>query len=64
MQNWQPFWCTQCKNVLALLYLSFNKNLKIYALNVVSVFPSGTENGIKNINIFQGIVSNLEIPLS
>ena len=38
--------------VIAFMYLSFQKNHKLYALNVVSVFRSGIDDGIENSNIY------------
>ncbi len=50
--------------LIVMLYLSKNNNNN-WPLNVVAVFflSPGIENGI-DIDIFQGIVSKLEIPVS
>ncbi len=51
-------------SVLDVLYLSLNKNNNIYPLNIVAVFFSVVSKMVSNIDIFQGIVSKLEIPVS
>ncbi len=51
-------------HVLDLLYLSLNKNKKMYPLNIVAVFFSVVSKMVSNIDIFQGIVSKLKIPVS
>ena len=48
--------------IIALLYLLFNKNIKFYALNVVSILLAAPKI-VTHIDIFQGIVSKLEIPV-
>ncbi len=40
------------------------KKIIIYPLNIVAVFFSVVSKMVSNIDIFQGIVSKLEIPVS
>ncbi len=47
-----------------LVIFIFKKKIKNYPLNIVAVFFSVVSKMVSNIDIFQGIVSKLEIPVS